>query len=287
MGKDTIMRNLSAMNCLWEATRLTVDRRTVESFTVKSARLTMSIAVQEETIKNFVDGTNGLARGIGFLARFLLAWPKTTQGQRLFKDPPEHWPNLSKFHQRVSELLNTDLSYNQRGDLATHVLELSPVAKKSWIDFHNDIERWLAPGLELAEARDVASKAADNAARLAALFHVFENGIAGTVGDAPMRAAGRIVAWHLFEARRFLGEIDTPAETRNAARLDEWIRSYCKCNRIGKVSANTVQKYGPGCTRRKRSLDTAQTELSEAGRIRLTTEGRKKYVEVNPALLEG
>jgi len=57
------------------------------------------------------------------------------------------------------------------------MLTLTPEAKMAWIAYHDAVEAQLAIGGELFEIKDVASKSADNATRLAALFHVFEDGI--------------------------------------------------------------------------------------------------------------
>lgn len=285
MGKDSAMRNMAMLNSLWGAEPLTIDRRSVESFTVRGARLTMGLAVQSETVRSFIEGSKGLARGIGFLARFLIAWPESTQGKRMFKDPSENWPHLAKFHRRLGALLDHSLMTNDRDELQPEILELSPEAKAVWVAFHDDVEAELRPGRDMAEAKDVASKAADNAARLAAIFHLFENDAGGTIGRDYMMKAAVVAGWHLYEARRFMGEIATPVELNNAAKLDAWLLGYCKQNQVEKVSTTTIQQKGPNCIREKRTLTPALEELSEADRVRVVKDGRRKLVEINPALI--
>lgn len=288
MGKDSAMRNMAMLNSLWGAEALTIDRKKEGgSFTVRGARLTMGLAVQSETVRAFLDSSKGLARGIGWLARFLIAWPESTQGSRPFKNPPETWPNLAKFHRRLGALLDHPLSFNDRGELEPEPLDLSPEAKVEWVAFHDEVEAELRPGRDMAEAKDVASKAADNAARLAALFHLFEHGPGGIIGLDHMQAAASLASWHLYEARRFMGEIALPVELSNAAKLDAWLLGYCQQNRVAEVSTRAVQQLGPNCTREKRTLDLALEELTEAGRVRVAMDGRRKLVKVNPALLRG
>lgn len=139
----------------------------------------------------------------------------------------------------------------------------------------------------MAETKDVASKAADNAARLAALFHLFENGPGGTIGLAHMMAAATPASWHLYEARRFMGEIALPVELNNAAKLEAWLVGYCQKERVAEVSTRDAQRLGPNCTREKRTLDAALAELAEPGRVRVVDGGRRKLVRINPLLLEG
>jgi putative DNA primase/helicase len=155
------------------------------------------------------------------------------------------------------------------------------------VAFHDAIERELASGGELYDVRDVASKTADNAARLAALFQVFE-GAGGAIGAEAFESASRIAAWHLNEARRFFGELALPAELADAARLDSWLLDYCRRQKTNIVPRRDVQRnVTPVHLRQKATLEDALRELAEAGRVLLVQEGRRKEIHVNPALLEG
>jgi len=68
MGKDSVMRNLATLNQLWDGVDIATERRTTESFTVRGARLTIALQVQEATLRSFFDRSGGLARGTGFLS---------------------------------------------------------------------------------------------------------------------------------------------------------------------------------------------------------------------------
>lgn len=287
MGRDSIMRNLATLNTLWDALPMAVDRRTSESFTVRSARLTAGLAAQPGTVRQWLENCRGLARDSGFLARFLLAWPETTQGRRMFQEAPEHWPALARFHRRLADLLDHPVRLDDLGQLDPAVLDLDPAAKDVWIEFHNTVEAELAPGGDMAEARDVASKAGDNAARMAALFHAFEHGPSGTIGGDHMQRAARIVAWHLFEARRFLNQIAVPEAVGDAMALEAWLVDYCRREGLTVAPCNRVQKFGPNRTRRKPALDAALNELEGAGRIRRATEGRKAVIFLHPEIKGG
>lgn len=286
MGKDSMMRLMALLNSQWSGEPYRVDRRTTPSYTLRNSRLTIGIAAQPETVRAFVEATNGLARGIGWLARFLIAWPETTQGKRKFKEPPEEWPSLSRFNRRMADLLDIPLSFSEEGTLTPTLLDLDPEAKRAWIAFHDEIEAELAPGREMEETRDVASKTADNAARLAALFHVFENGPTGTIGIDSLIAGARVAAWHLYEARRFMREIAMPETASIAMRLDAWLVSWVRQHGEMEISTVDIQRYGPSCLRKKATLDPALMELVDTARIRITEKGRKRIVEVNPYLIE-
>ena len=285
MGADSIMRNLAALNQLWDGATLPVERRSSESFTVRGARLTMALQVQEATIRAFFANTKGLARGTGFLARFLVSWPQSTQGTRKFTEAPANWPALAAFNSRLTGILNRRAPIDDDGALTPAMLTLAPDAKAAWVAFHDAIEAELSTGRELFDVRDVASKTADNAARLAALFHAF-NGSIGPIDLDSMEPAARIAAWHLSEARRFLGELAMPAELANPARLESWMLDYCKRENTDRVPTREMQRMGPGGLRDKAALNEAIKELSELGRAKLIQVGKKRAVQINPALLK-
>jgi putative DNA primase/helicase len=283
MGKDSVMRNMALLNVLWDGGSLSIGRRTSESFTVKGARLTIALQTQEATLRAFFDKSGGLARGTGFLARFLVAWPESTQGFRPFTDPPDTWPRLAVFHRRIAEILNTPAPLTEQSSLEPTMLAFTPSAKAAWIAFHDALEVELRSGGELYDVRDVASKTADNAARLAALFHVFTHGMNGAVDVDSFEGASQIAAWHLSEARRFFGELALPVELANAARLDAWLIEYGKRERTHIIPRREAQRFGP--VRNKDALKQALQELDDLGRARLLVEGRRKDILINPALL--
>jgi len=282
MGKDSAMRHLALLNVLWDGGSHSIGRRTSESFTVSGARLTMGLMVQELTLREYFSKSGGLARGTGFLARFLVAWPESTQGRRPFTEAPANWPHLAAFHRRIAAILAQPVPIDEDGSLTPLMLPLSPEAKAAWIDYHDAIECELSRGGELYDVRDVAAKSADNAARLAALFQFFQ-GAGGAIGLAAFESASLIAAWHLQEARRFFGELALPAELADAARLDGWLIEHCRRERTHLVSTRDAQRLGP--IRDKEKLAAALRELEELDRVKVTQEGRQKTIKLNPALI--
>jgi putative DNA primase/helicase len=286
LQRDSQMRSLALLNSLWSSETFVSDRRTAQSYVLRGARLTMGLAVQPETVRLFFESTKGLARGSGFAARFLIAWPSSTQGTRLFREPPQNFPSLSAFTRRVETLLDAPLTFDEHGVLSARTLDLSPEARAAWIEFHDEIERELRPGGDMAETRDVASKAADNAARLAASFHVYEHGPSGQIGAEAMQSACKVVAWHLYEDRRFLGELALPPHLVHAMKLDAWLLRYCAEKRKGSVLRSEVQRRAPSPLRDGAALDKAIAALTE-DRVRIRLAGREKWLDINPRLLGG
>ena len=251
-------------------------------------RLTLCLATQESTVRAFFDGTNGLARGTGFGARFLIAWPKSTQGTRLYKAPPSHWPHLTRFSSHVLSLLNTDLTIDENtGALQPITLHLSKQAHAAWVRFYNDTEQELRIGGELTDIKDVTSKAADNVVRIAALFHVYEHGITGTISEAHIVNAGHIMTWHLMESKRFFNELSLSKELRHATMLDNWLFNYCKEHQTTEISTRTLKQLCPNSLRNKASFDDAISHLIDLNRVKIVNQGKKKLIHLNPKLFEG
>jgi putative DNA primase/helicase len=293
MGADKIMRNLALQNLLWDGGEHAVGRRTSESFTVRGARLTLGLQIQEAVLREFCDQNGTLARGIGFFARFLFAWPKSMQGDRIISDVPSETPPAAEvFNRRLSQLLNLTVSIDDDGALTPSLLEMTSEGREAWIEIANDIERELKPLGDLCDVRDVASKGADNVARLAAIFHIFMHGPVGCIDAQTIRRAAKIVLWHLNEARRFLGEFSMPPELAGAARIENWMVKQCQAERakqgktVNIVLRSTLQQHGPHGLRKKKELDAALAELTELDRVREVRNGQKKEIHVNPALLE-
>lgn len=282
MGKDSAMRNFALINQLWDGASLSIDRRTSESFVVKGARLTMALQVQEPTIREFFQRTGELARGTGFLARFLISWPESTQGTRAFTEAPQSWPHLAAFQSRLSEILHQPATIDDDGCLTPSKMVLEPSAKAAWVAYHDGIEADLITGGDLYDVRDVASKSADNAVRLAALFQrCSENG--GVIGHDAFERASCIAAWHLYEARRFFGELALPSELADALRLENWLIKICQREHRTIIGKTHALQSGP--LRRKDRLEAALKELKSRYRVRERSDDRQKTIEIHPELL--
>ena len=205
-------------------------------------------------------------------------------GTRMFTSPPDGWPALAAFNSRLTAILNRPAPVDDSGELTPALLTLAPDAKQAWIDFHDQIEAMLGTGGELYDLRDVGSKAADNVARLATLFHVFAGSI-GPIDLECIESASQVITWHLLEAKRFLGELAMPPELANPMRLETWLLDWCRREGTDKAPTKAVQQFGPGGLREKAVIDATVKELAELGRARLVKNGKKKLIQIHPDLL--
>jgi len=287
MGYETILRNLALLNVLWDGGEISVDRRSKPSFRLRNRRLTFGVMIQPEALRGFIERAGALPRGSGFIARFLIAWPASTQGHRPYRRAPQAMPAVDVFNARVRALLDTPLTTDAQGGLAPTMLDLSPAAHAAWVHAYDHIERQLGGAGHYASIRDVAAKAAENIARLAALLHVLDHGPAGEIDESSVESASRIIDWHLHEARRLLADLDAPPELSAAIRFDAWLRDEALRTGDPRIASARIYQYGPGCVRDSKALRAALALLDERGRARVEQEGRHRFVVVNPALLAG
>ena len=252
-----------------------------ESYSLIGARLTVSLQVQEPTVRNFIAKSGNLARGTGFLARFFIAQPPSTQGERPYTESPLNWPYLDAFNSRVLVILNSPQPQNEAGYLEPTLVLLSKEAKELWVTAHNAIEAQLKG--ELFEIRDVASKVADNIARLSCLFHKF-SGESGPISAEHLEAATRIGIWHLDQSGRFLSKLERSPQEVSADRLFDWLLIECKKNETGSVTQRHAQQLGP--IRKLKALGETIKYLCDQKYIEVIKKGKSTLIKPKPVQSE-
>ena len=262
MRDETAMATIALLNCLWDGQPYRRRRARAESCELKGVRVTCSLMVQPLVFKHLALLAGGAVRGMGLFARFLLAWPSSTMGTRLYKAPTPGSPAMAAFQARLVELASIEPEFPEdaRGrpiyELKPPVLPLSPGAFDVWRQFHDDVERELRAEGAFEDVRDVAAKTADNAARIACLFHIFDRGAAGDVGVERMRAGTALGAWHLYEAQRVFGLAKQGKETEAAVALLKWMLEQA----VDLFGARDIQR-GPRLLRRDGRLRARAIEL--------------------------
>jgi hypothetical protein len=290
--KDRITKTLGDYNKLWEAADLGNKRISRESVRLEDGRLTLCLQVQQAVIDELCGKNNKMAREIGFLARFLVAKPHIRFGERLFTERP--MPEIEPVRERIKELFSMPIVFNRddHGKLTCGinppVLDLSPDAKAEWVRAYNGIEVKLREFGDYADVKDASSRAGENIARLAALFHVYEHGPAGQISIERVLGAEQIVLWHLAEYKRMFVGVTLSDEERDADKLERWLIKHCRekdCTaanyRLVHACVFRNNKEGKG------RLDKALELLTEAGRAHQVKIGRQQMIEIQPGLIEG
>jgi putative DNA primase/helicase len=277
MGRDSLLAFMAGLNRLWDGGAIHQDRKQAQSVHLEGRRLTVSLMVQPLVLRDLAQRGGGLTRGSGFLARYLVTSPVSTMGGRLYREAPSGMPNLAIFHRRIRELLDSPLPLDEQGRLELPVLRLSDGAFAVWREYHDVVELELKPLGQYATVCDFAAKSAENAARIAGCFHVFE-GRQGAIPHETMRRATALARWYLSEALRVLDVLDEPQAWTDARLLDAWLEE------MGESPLRDVLRLGPAPLRDKSRRNAAIDVLTELGRARIELDGWREVLARNPGL---
>ncbi|GAB7534638.1 YfjI family protein [Burkholderia sp. 3C] len=210
-------RNISDMarlDRLWDGQGIDVVGRVPrESFSVADPRLTMSLMIQPSVFDEFIEKKGERAKEVGFIPRMLIARPETSYGTRTANISGSYstkW--IDAFNNRVKGFL--DLGDSDIEGRAGYRLRLhfSPAAQRLWAQEHDEKERGMADGGAYVNEREFVSRYSEHVARIAALFHFFNNAKIPTKGqdnarvDVSNEIEGRTLACAIEVVDWYLGE---------------------------------------------------------------------------------
>jgi hypothetical protein len=259
-----VKNDLGFLNKLWDGVSYSVVRRNVESFTINNARLTVSLMTQHDVFMKYFKKHGEYARSSGFLARFLIATPQSTQGHRLRENKIEtNYQYIDDMHQRISELLKLS---KQKISIPPVTLTLSKAAHLKLEDISDFVEtKMSSESHSLSSIKDFSSKFSDNMVRLAALFHFFtlESGTEISE-DTLLQAIGIVGIYVHFTDHLFSTSLSTPEQ--NAKKLHIWLMEKYPPP-VGMVAFSFILRIGPYAIRNKKKLEAALTILIKEGKV--------------------
>lgn len=275
------------LNSFWSGSDFHVDRRTQESYSLSNPRLTVGVLAQPQVIFNFAQHKRQQARFSGLFSRFLIAFPQSTQGTRFIYDPTLIWPNTEKFKERMNDILIQTVTEDPCGTPEKIILQFSPQAQLRWIQAYNCIEYELNPAGFLSDIRDFGSKAADNMARIAALFHYFSKQ-EGDISVETVDRAAEVMKWYLMEFKRlFSPPPPIPQDQADAALLEAWLSRYCHTHKTFAIKKNVALQSGPNPLRNKSRLNAALQVLVWRYVVKVPKDGKTLVIVLNPEYFLG
>jgi uncharacterized protein DUF3987 len=278
MSDDNLMKFVALLNRLWDGQPFERERLTAKCAHIKGRRFTVSLMMQPIVMARLLGACGGAARSMGFVARTLIAWPTSTIGSRLYRNPPAETSAINKFNDRMRELLDTKLTTEGPNMVLTpHRLPLSFEAKGEWTKFFNDIESELKPSGEFWDIPDIGSKIAENAARISGMFHVVVHGPEGEIDGPLMQGAISVATWHLNEVRRVIGASKVPQGIDDAEVLEEWL-----LKQPGPVEPRDILRGGPRRVRDKKRRDAAIKVLAKKHHV--FESGKPTRLTINPGV---
>ncbi|MBI5722061.1 MAG: DUF3987 domain-containing protein [Burkholderiales bacterium] len=242
-------------------------------------RMSLHVLLQPVILRGLM--ADPLAQGQGWIARCLIAAPLSLAGTRFWRDdalPAVQRPAVQDYHARLHELLRAPPPVMPDGDgceLNPRQIPLSAAARALWCEFYDECERRQERGADLAGVRAWASKAAEQAARIAGIRSVIEDRHATDVSGDAMLGAIEVAAFYLGEHVRLMGQSQESQHANRLHGLLVWMR-----DRGPLVPHADVLQRSPRPVRdlKAEGVGRLLDDLSDLGQVRR----RGEFWEVRP-----
>lgn len=263
MNAENKLKTMAGLSALWDGSPVSRWRAQDGVANFRGRRVSVSIMVQPVVAAELL--SDPMANGQGFLPRFLLTAPPSAIGTRLrVGHMPESNVALEQFRSRIAQLLRRPLAKREgcRNELAPPVLPLSDDACELLQQYYLETEAAQAEGGALEYSRPHASKAAEQAARLAAIMKLYADPDAKAVDRKTMEDAIALATYYIHEAARLCGAVKISPETTEAEKLRRWL-----LNKWPEpfVSVRAVLHRGPFQLRDVKKARAAIAMLVDAG----------------------
>jgi hypothetical protein len=270
-GPEQRLKTAACLSALWDGGGLRRFRAIDGVIDLPGRRLALHLMIQPDAAAAFLN--DPILRDQGILSRLLLASPASLAGNRKWREPQTSLDApLRRYVAAIMAALECPaLAANEAGnELTPRVLEFSAEAKSAWVVFYDTIEAAMAPDGALETLRDVGSKAAENAARLAGVLAIVGNPEATTIDGEAMASGCELSAWYVDEALRLSDGYRQPTGLRNAIRLRDWLLAKGK----REISVREIMQRGPSPIRQKAEAEAALATLVDYGHLTRQGDGR-------------
>ncbi|MBM0206884.1 DUF3987 domain-containing protein [Micromonospora sp. STR1s_5] len=262
MSNDNRLKTAAMLSKLWDGAPVKRLRAGEGATLLNGRRLSLHVMVQPDAAAEFL--ADPTLKDQGLLARILVCDPDSLAGQRLYREPDARDVQAIKaFSARILAILETPLPLATRNELDPRQLKMSTDAANVWRRFHDHVERQQGEDADFRAIRDLASKAAEHAGRLAGVLTLYNDVKAQEVGLVAMENAIGLVNFYLLEATRLQGARRTDPELLRAQRLLDWLAS----EEGDAIPFRHILQFGPGECRTKSKLETTLAILTGHGWI--------------------
>lgn len=254
-------RSITMLSQLWDGKPITRTRAGAgESGILAGRRLAAHLMVQPIIADKVL--SDPLMMGQGFLARFLVCSDGSLVGTRFLAnrphdESPARDPAITQFWETLDELIRQPLPISDVGELEPETLHITGPAYDAWVAVHDAIEEQLSAHGELAVIKEFAAKAADNAARIAALLAYVETRTHPT--PEHINRAAELMQFYLQTMIQRTQEAAQSTTEHEAGELANWIRQ-----NGGELSADNFNKL-PAAYRKAKKARALLTMLVNYG----------------------
>lgn len=251
MNAENRLKTGGGLSKLWDGDAPNRTRAGEPTQTFDGRRVALHLMIQPRVADDFL--ADPTLRDQGLLSRCLLAWPASRIGSRMIVEDDDTRrlrdaanDATERFAARVRDLLETPaptIDGGRENELAPRELPLSDGARSLLVEFANAVEAQQGAGGHLQTVTGVASKAAEQAARIAGVLTIFADLHAPAVSTGTMAKAVRLAAWYLNEAARLLDTGGVCEETMQAETLRRWL---VEVSGRESVEVRDIVRLGPG-----------------------------------------
>lgn len=222
MNSENRLLMMAGLNDLWQGNQIQRTRMGDVPYTLFGRRLAIHLMVQPGVARAFM--ADPMAGDTGFLPRFLISEPPSTIGTRLHALTRRDEAGLASFSGRLRDVLETPMPMDpDTRELLPRTLTLSARARALLVAFSDAIETAQAPGDGLAYVTGYASKAAEQAARIAGVLTLWRDLHALEVQPHDMADGITLAQFYLGEAARLADAATVSVEIDKAEALRKWL----------------------------------------------------------------
>ncbi|HBD89713.1 MAG TPA: hypothetical protein DC061_03355 [Gemmobacter sp.] len=270
MNSDNRLKTMAGLSRLWNGEPVDRTRAGDGAATFRGRRLAAHLMVQPVAARPLMADPE--ASGQGFLARFLLTEPPSHIGTRLRRGhAAESMAEVDRFAEHLRGILESPMP------TGTHPQELTPArlllgsaARELLWRFHMAVEQAQAAGGELEQVRAYASKATEQAARIAGVLTLWGDLDASEVTAQAMGWGVALAQFHLTEAKRLAEAGAISADTNRAETLRKWLLESWQ---HPEVLPRDILRFGPNSLREAKALRDPLAMLVNHGWLARLPEG--------------
>ncbi|EFM6922827.1 DUF3987 domain-containing protein [Escherichia coli] len=225
--------------------------------------LTFSLMSQPDVFTNYINKNDVLARGSGFLSRFLFSQAGSTSRVRDYTTGEFGTiPTLENFHKKINGfLLNHNINFPGMST-ERKTLKLAKKALGEWQENQIKIERKALAGGEWEHIRDIVLKAGSNILRIAGLFTCYCYKDAEEIESIALFKAMHLMDWYLEEASTIFYPMSARCQfEQDACELYAWIMTRIRQNNWRAIRKTDIERYGPNRLRRAEKLTPVLNQL--------------------------
>ncbi|MEQ9039410.1 MAG: YfjI family protein [Silicimonas sp.] len=269
MSPQHRLASAAGLSQLWDGKAINRTRASKRSVPLPGRRTALHIAVQPAAAENLIRDREIFDQGL--LSRMLTAQPDSMKGYRkLSRDPEtlrkrqEAEESLTDYHHRLTRLLERDVPHvdDSSLELAPRRLGLDAGAYDRLFDFFNLVEDQQREDGRLHRISGFASKAPEQAARIAGNLALYDDPDATSISVDQMKTAIAIMLYFIDEAVRIFDTGRVSQRVQEAETLRKWL---VERHKDDIVDIRTCVRLGPNPLREATKIRDLLRLLQELG----------------------